>query len=873
MRLFAYYALHTFKNQLRKLFKTWVAVFILVCFLVGGLIGFGAAKLEDVAQEHGEPEQVEVVEEEEDVPLSQLLGVEGADLVELIAGVVILGVLLFEVLSADNSAGRLFLPADVNLLFASPLEPQSVLMFRVYTQLGTGLLAGLYMLFQLPNLTLNAGLSLGAALSLVGAWCLTLLLGKLVQVLCYLLLSAHPGLKANLNRGVYALLALAGVAFGVFWKARGLDLLPAAAAFFNAPAARAIPVLGWIKGFVRAAVEGNAPAMLLWLALCVAGGALLVFLIRRVRADFYEDAMARSEETAALLEQARSDRSSGLVVRRKKDRSEKLRREGFDRGWGASVFFHKALYNRFRFAHLGFLTKTTETYIAAGAGVALLCRFFFETDSVVPVALALAALAFFRSLGNPLEEDTKTDFFRMIPESMWAKLLWSLLGGAAGCLLDALPALLIGALIVGANPLSSLVWLPFILSVDFYATTVGTFIDLSVPVNAGKTIKQMVQVMFIYFGLLPDVGAVAVGVATDHTFAGVLIAVGINLLLGLVFFFLAPLFLIPRSSKGVAGAENVDLKEAGGRFSRLGLGLFAYLAATTVIQLLLGLWLNSDPGWAADRPWLMWAATFAPQYLVGLPVGLFIMRKVPALSREKVSFGPGRYLALLPMCIFLMYAGNLAGVLVSSLLSLLLPVSAGNPLEAFADSSLLFRVLIMVLLGPTVEELVFRKTLIDRMRPYGEKLAVVTSAAMFALFHGNFAQMFYAFALGALFGYVYLKTNRLRYTVGLHVFVNFMGMVVGPAAAERADLDLLDSGDFSAMLTPGNAVFLCYALALVLLAVAGLVLLCIRSRRVSFDQAPLELPREARFKTVWLNVGMVLFLLACLSLVVFSLLS
>ena len=43
MRLFAYYALHALKNQIRKLFKTWIAVFILVCFVMGAVIGIGAA--------------------------------------------------------------------------------------------------------------------------------------------------------------------------------------------------------------------------------------------------------------------------------------------------------------------------------------------------------------------------------------------------------------------------------------------------------------------------------------------------------------------------------------------------------------------------------------------------------------------------------------------------------------------------------------------------------------------------------------------------------------------------------------------------------------------------------------------------------------
>ena len=44
MRLFGYYALHSVFNQIRKLFKTWVLVLILVCALFGGLIlAFGGA--------------------------------------------------------------------------------------------------------------------------------------------------------------------------------------------------------------------------------------------------------------------------------------------------------------------------------------------------------------------------------------------------------------------------------------------------------------------------------------------------------------------------------------------------------------------------------------------------------------------------------------------------------------------------------------------------------------------------------------------------------------------------------------------------------------------------------------------------------------
>ena len=50
MRFFGYYALHSFVNQVRKLCKTWVLVFLVVCMLIGGVIGIFAATLEDAVE-------------------------------------------------------------------------------------------------------------------------------------------------------------------------------------------------------------------------------------------------------------------------------------------------------------------------------------------------------------------------------------------------------------------------------------------------------------------------------------------------------------------------------------------------------------------------------------------------------------------------------------------------------------------------------------------------------------------------------------------------------------------------------------------------------------------------------------------------------
>ena len=880
MRLFSYYVLHTFKNSLRKLLKTWVLIFLAVCLAVGIGAGLLASFLEDSVEEPlpEDPAQSEIIgepdiEDWEEESLFDVIGIDADDLIELIAGGIMLAVFVLFALSADKNGSKIFLPADVNLLFASPMKPQSVLMFRLTMQLGVAILGSAYMLFQIPNLVLNAGLSIWAALSLVAAWCFTIVIATLIQVLLYTLSSTYPAVKRFLRQGIYILLALIVACYLLFAVQSGEDFTKATALFFNSPYSRFVPFWGWLKGFCVFAIQGSIVGVSLCFAALVLGGGLLVYVIWHLKADFYEDAMAKSEETAELLARVQSEKSSGILIRRKKDRGDQLRRDGLRHGSGANVFFFKTMYNRFRFAHLGFLTKTMEFYLVAAVGVASVCRFVAHTDSVVPVALVLAAISFFRTLGNPLEQDTNMDYFVLIPESTWAKLFWSLMGGTVNCLLDVLPAVVVGALLVGANPLPALAWVPFIVSVDFYATNVGAFIGLSVPVSAGKTVKQIVQVMFIYFGLLPDIASIALGCAFDFAVIALIGAAALNIFLGLLFFGLSPIFLDPPGGrqKQAAAPFRGDLRAAKKQFSRLGLGAFAILAVATALQLAAASIMEAVYPDGNGPSWLLWVCTFAPMYLAAVPVGLLVMRKAPAAPREKHSLRAVQIVIAFIICVFVMYAGNLAGVLVTSLLQTAFGLTSANPLLAYvADDALWLRMLVMVILAPIIEEYVFRKQLIDRMNIYGEKLAVVTSALMFGLFHGNLSQLFYASALGLVFGYVYLKTGRLRYSAGLHMLINFLGGVLAPALLNGIDLAALDDADLAdpAALT---AIFsqllpiVMYALGMIGLALAGLVLFCVKIRDVSFAPAALELPKGAKLKTACLNVGMILLFISCMA--------
>ena len=871
MSFFGYYALHTFKNQLKKLFKTWVLVFFLVCVVLGVAIGLIAA-LVDGEEPEDLPPEGEIAGEIED-PAETPDPEEAAAIVELAAGALVMVIFFFYALNADMNGSAIFQPADVNLLFPSPMRPQSVLMFRLATQMGVGILGSVYMLFQLPNLVMNLGLSLWSALALVAAWCLTVAFGVLIQLALYTLSATYPTVKRNLRRGLYLLVAAIAVAFILYASRTEEGWLAAANSFFNAPVTRFIPFWGWIKGFAGFAVRGDLTGALLSLLSLLVGGGLLIYIIWNIKADFYEDAMAKSEERAELMAAAQSE-ATGVAVRRKKDRNEKLLRDGLNRGRGANVYFWKTMYNRRRFAHLGFLTKTMETYIAAALLVAAVCRFAAHTDPLIPMALTVGALAFFRSLGNPLAQDTGMGFFLLIPESTWAKLFWSLMGSTACCALDVLPAMLLGAILGGSNLLCALLAVPANVSVDFYATAVGVFINLSVPVSAGKMLKQVIQIMFIYFGLLPDAVIAVVGMTVFHAApAAILCAALCNVALGLIFFALAPIFIDPKGGK-VRAAGDGDLTEAKKRFSRLGLGAFVIYASAAVFQLLFGvvtylIWPEGgEPGW------MLWLTTFAPMYVLAVPLGLLVIRKVPASPREKKPLGAGHFAIIAIIAVFVMYASNLVGTLLLSLLQSASGAASANPLDTFTGGEYpLLQALVMVILAPLIEEYVFRKQLIDRMDVYGERLAAVTSALMFGLFHGNLSQFFYAFALGLVLGYVYLKTGRLRFSVSIHMLINFLGGVLAPWVIGRVDpeaLTNLDLSDTAAILELGNQLLplMAFGFVILVLFVAGLVLFCVRFRRASFDPAPQELPRRGRLRAVWLNPGMTAFTAICLASIV-----
>ena len=229
-----------------------------------------------------------------------------------------------------------------------------------------------------------------------------------------------------------------------------------------------------------------------------------------------------------------------------------------------------------------------------------------------------------------------------------------------------------------------------------------------------------------------------------------------------------------------------------------------------------------------------------PLYVVGVPIFLLILRTVPIHPQPRSKLPASRFLVLLLICFPVTYLGNVIGSLLSAALS---GGTAQNGIETYLTDGGFLALFTTIIVAPVVEEFVFRKQLLDRCGRYGEKTAMVFSALAFGLFHMNFYQFFYAFGVGLILAYVYLRTHSLRYPVLIHMIINFLGSAVPLFMMSRwiEGYLLVDLG----------------------LAVAGLVAAIVYRKRFSLSPAPCELPREGRVKTVYGNVGFVLFALFC----------
>ncbi len=95
-------------------------------------------------------------------------------------------------------------------------------------------------------------------------------------------------------------------------------------------------------------------------------------------------------------------------------------------------------------------------------------------------------------------------------------------------------------------------------------------------------------------------------------------------------------------------------------------------------------------------------------------------------------------------------------------------------------TSPLLMILLVGVLGPIAEEFFFRGVLYENLKQGIEVWgAMIVSALVFGIFHGNLIQGFYAVLAGLLLAYIYEKTGTILASILLHILFNLSSYIVG----------------------------------------------------------------------------------------------
>ena len=337
--------------------------------------------------------------------------------------------------------------------------------------------------------------------------------------------------------------------------------------------------------------------------------------------------------------------------------------------------------------------------------------------------------------------------------------------------------------------------------------------------------------------------------------------------------------------------QEEEIKQAKKNYSRIG---WCFVAGTILIEglqvVLLFLMRQYKPEWVQNLSLVLLCSTVIT-YGIGLPMICFFGRNLPKTVPPRRETRFWQFVLMAFMCYALVYASNLVGTFLTLLIGMAKGSAVNNRLlQYITDGNLWMNAFIMVGLAPVFEELVFRKFLVNRTLQYGQGVAILTSALMFGLFHGNLNQFAYAFVLGAFFAFIYIKTGKIHITMGLHAVINFMGSVPATWFMSHLNLEELEGLDTNELMQAAmNGIVdpqmqeimernmpalmgLCtYAVWLLSVVLIGWILLITFHKLFRLEHVPGQIPKGKRFSVMFLNPGMLIFCVIWIGMILWQL--
>ncbi len=249
--------------------------------------------------------------------------------------------------------------------------------------------------------------------------------------------------------------------------------------------------------------------------------------------------------------------------------------------------------------------------------------------------------------------------------------------------------------------------------------------------------------------------------------------------------------------------------------------------------------------------------------LVAVFIASLLLKTKETVKPEKRSVSFKKFLMLIPISFAVRTAGNLISSAITMFTGSL--AEADELTELLSQTNPWLAIVFVGIVAPIIEELFFRKMLIDRLRPHGEMACLIVSALFFGLFHQNISQFFYAFGMGIVLAHLYYHSGRYSLAVVLHAIFNITGVIplfFYDSLFELIDvLYLIEDGSTSVHalvpFIPTLIVYLVYALVLFALTIVGTIIIGMNYKKFKIQKSNSPLSPAEQRNVFWKTSGII----------------
>lgn len=333
-----------------------------------------------------------------------------------IVGVLILIFTVPDLYSSINNGATFFRGSDINLVFTAPTSPQKVLVYGFLKQIYTSFIAVFFVLFQGPNLYRFSNIKSYGIIVIIFGLFIMLIFNSILKILLYSIASKCEKNKVILINtfkflGIFLIIAY----FIELYITR--SPVKAIVSLLNSPAISYIPVYGWVRSIIMSSMNGLHSIFFVYIALIIAFGGILSYLIYSMELDYYEDVLASTELKETAISATRRGEQF-FVQTGKKTRVRKV--QYTKKGKFASAIFWRQILE---YKKTGFALINVVSVIYAV--IAITTGLFSPIKDLKLVLGGMIYLQLVFTFANKWQKDLSNPYIYMLPDHSFKKVIYA----------------------------------------------------------------------------------------------------------------------------------------------------------------------------------------------------------------------------------------------------------------------------------------------------------------------------------------------------------------------------------------------------------------------------------------------------------------